>query len=153
MNALLSGREARISTTLEMLPLWAQKFGRTLCDGDAVCLSGELGSGKTTFLFFLTQELGLSTGAVFSSPTFSIFNQYRTDRFLINHIDLYRLQTYEELLNLDLLGEIRRPDAVSFVEWGDKFVPLLPLYTKRLLFEHVSDQPNARVVHIQETAP
>ena len=67
----------------------AKRFALTLAPGDVVCLEGDLGAGKTTF----TQGLCAALGArrTVTSPTFCIVSEHPAERFLVVHMDLYRL--------------------------------------------------------------
>lgn len=117
----------------------AGQMAGSLKPGDCVCLSGELGAGKTTLLRTILVKWQITPETPFSSPTFSILNQYNTSHGLVNHVDLYRLQHFDELLSLDILTELRRDDAISFVEWGDKFVELEKWLTKKI---HIAHDPS-----------
>jgi len=84
----------------------ARRLAEVLREGDVVCLSGDLGSGKTAFVRGLAGGLGAS-GAEVSSPTFSLIQEYRGGRLVLYHADLYRLDAAEAAdLGLDeLVGE------------------------------------------------
>jgi tRNA threonylcarbamoyladenosine biosynthesis protein TsaE len=86
---------------------------RSLAPGDVVLVSGELGSGKTTFVRGACRELGVEGPVV--SPTFAVGRRY-AGRVPVSHLDLYRL---ESLAAEDpgLLDDYLTPDAVAFVEW------------------------------------
>jgi tRNA threonylcarbamoyladenosine biosynthesis protein TsaE len=104
--------------------------------GDAVALSGELGAGKTCFVQGAARELGV-VGRV-TSPTFTLVRTYDA-RVPIVHCDVYRLDTLRDVL--DLGDEVLAPDVVTFVEWGDAIVALLP--DDRLDVELVVADPDA----------
>jgi tRNA threonylcarbamoyladenosine biosynthesis protein TsaE len=82
---------------------------------DTILLYGELGSGKT----FLVKEFARLLGSrqQVSSPSFTIVNQY-SGKFLINHIDLYRISDVREMQNLGLEDFWDR-GYINFVEWPD----------------------------------
>ncbi|MDQ0567495.1 tRNA (adenosine(37)-N6)-threonylcarbamoyltransferase complex ATPase subunit type 1 TsaE [Mycoplasma yeatsii] len=76
-----------------------------------ILLNGDLGAGKTTFTKSLLKELGVSENV--SSPTFVIMNQYKTDKFNINHVDAYRLSNDSEIdMYLDEFD-----NSINVVEW------------------------------------
>ena len=83
--------------------------------GDVVLVSGEVGAGKTTLIRGACRALGVE-GPV-TSPTFTIGRRYRSDRALVSHLDLYRL---ESLGGEDpaLLDDYLRPDSIAFIEWS-----------------------------------
>jgi tRNA threonylcarbamoyl adenosine modification protein YjeE len=98
--------------------------------GDVVCLYGELGSGKT----FFTKQVGkmLFIEDEISSPTFVLLNEYKTGKFPLYHVDLYRLQEEGELLDLGLLDMIEL--GITIIEWPELAETLLPYRTFSLYF-------------------
>jgi tRNA threonylcarbamoyladenosine biosynthesis protein TsaE len=87
-----------------------------LSPGDVVLVSGELGSGKTTFVRGACRALGV-TGPV-TSPTFTIGRRY-AGRVPVSHVDLYRL---DGLADEDpaLLADYLEPGVIAFVEWPER---------------------------------
>ena len=96
--------------------------------GDHVlCLSGQLGSGKTTFIQGIAKSLGIIKPV--PSPTFIIVRQYETRAKLYSqfyHIDLYRLETKKDLQTLELKEIFSDPNSLIAVEWAEKLASLLP---------------------------
>lgn len=82
--------------------------------GDVVVVTGGLGAGKTTFTQGLAAGLGVTDSVV--SPTFTLAREYE-GRLRLVHVDLYRLDRAQEVLDLGL--EDLADDAVLVVEWGD----------------------------------
>ncbi|HSO94514.1 MAG TPA: tRNA (adenosine(37)-N6)-threonylcarbamoyltransferase complex ATPase subunit type 1 TsaE [Acidimicrobiia bacterium] len=82
--------------------------------GDVVVVAGGLGAGKTTFTQGLATGLGVTDSVV--SPTFTLAREYE-GRLRLVHVDLYRLDRAQEVLDLGL--EDLADDAVLVVEWGD----------------------------------
>jgi tRNA threonylcarbamoyladenosine biosynthesis protein TsaE len=89
--------------------------------GDAVALTGELGAGKTTFVQGAARALGFDGHVV--SPTFTLVREYE-GRLPIFHVDVYRLERIQEVLDLGL--DEMASVGVIFVEWGDAVGGLLP---------------------------
>ena len=88
--------------------------------GDAVALTGELGAGKTTLVQGAARGLGFAGQVV--SPTFTLVREYQ-GRLRIYHVDVYRLERIQDVLDLGL-DEMEA--GVLFVEWGDAVEGLLP---------------------------
>lgn len=75
-----------------------------------ISLKGTLGSGKTTFVQKLLDYFGYN--GIINSPTFAIVNTHQIDNLIVNHIDAYRLNNYEDFLN-DYINE----DSLTIIEW------------------------------------
>jgi tRNA threonylcarbamoyladenosine biosynthesis protein TsaE len=90
---------------------------------DAVALTGELGAGKTTLVQGIARGLGVTDQVV--SPTFTLVREYRGVDLEIAHVDVYRLDRVQEVVDLGL-DELGDGEAVLLVEWGDAVEALLP---------------------------
>ena len=103
--------------------------------GDVVLVSGELGSGKTTFVRGACRALGV-TGPV-TSPTFTL-GQVLGESPEIAHLDLYRLGS---LAGEDpaLLDDYLTPERVAFIEWPEPAEPSIDRVAARVLLEHAGD--------------
>ena len=101
----------------------ARELSLTLKAGDVLLLSGDLGSGKTTFVRGLAEGLGIDPNDV-SSPTFTLLHEYRGGRLTLYHADLYRLdKTATDDLGLEETG-VR--DGVLAIEWPDRLSHDIP---------------------------
>jgi tRNA threonylcarbamoyladenosine biosynthesis protein TsaE len=109
----------------------AELAGR-LGPGDVVLVSGELGSGKTTFVRGACRALGVE-GPV-TSPTFTIGHVLGKSPE-VAHLDLYRLGSLAGE-DLALLEDYLTPDRVAFVEWPAALEPTLERVVARVLLEH-----------------
>jgi tRNA threonylcarbamoyladenosine biosynthesis protein TsaE len=113
------------------------RLGHALKKGDVLCLQGDLGAGKTTFVQGLAQGWG-SLDSV-SSPTFIIVNMYRrTDGAELFHLDTYRLESQPEAEELDLDSMLN--EGVLIVEWPERLGNLIPDERLWIKFDHVSDE-------------
>ena len=101
----------------------AEEFAEALKPGDVVCLEGDLGAGKTTFTQFVASYLGAKRAV--TSPTFCLVVEHPTERFLLVHMDLYRLYDEDDVLTTGWEDYIER-GAVLFVEWSDRAGSLIP---------------------------
>jgi tRNA threonylcarbamoyladenosine biosynthesis protein TsaE len=117
MNAMnLTSLSAKDTTEI------GQSIGKVAKPGDIVLLAGELGAGKTC----LTQGIakGLEVEERVHSPTFVLVSEY-TGRLDLFHMDLYRLDTLSDVLDLGL-EEYFFGEGVSVVEWADKIPEAFP---------------------------
>jgi tRNA threonylcarbamoyladenosine biosynthesis protein TsaE len=94
-----------------------ERFGRAAQAGWVIALSGDLGAGKTQFVRGVARGLGCA-GRV-HSPTFTLVNEYGGGRLNLFHLDLYRLETPEQILSAGI-EEFLTPDGVAVVEWAER---------------------------------
>ena len=91
---------------------------KKLKPGDIVFLYGEMGVGKTTFVRYLVNEFQKKNQLKqieVTSPTFNLLNEYQINQMKINHYDLFRLKSAEELKNLDLFMDTA--NSITIIEW------------------------------------
>jgi tRNA threonylcarbamoyladenosine biosynthesis protein TsaE len=100
------------------------ELARILPDRGVVLLIGELGAGKTTLAQGIVEALGAARAEDVSSPTFTLIHEYG-DPVRVYHVDLYRLDTAEEVRRLGLEDLFDQP-ALVLIEWGERFPELLP---------------------------
>jgi len=94
-----------------------ERFGRVAQSGTVFGLFGELGAGKTQFVRGLARGLDISQRV--HSPTFAVVNEYGGGRLKLFHLDLYRLETREQILSAGI-EDFLRPDGVTVVEWAER---------------------------------
>jgi tRNA threonylcarbamoyladenosine biosynthesis protein TsaE len=95
-----------------------------------VLLIGNLGAGKTTLVKGIAQARGAAEADEVSSPTFPLIHEYGEPP-VVYHVDLYRLDTLEEVATLGLEDLLDGP-ALVLIEWGERFPSLWPLGTPRV---------------------
>lgn len=98
-------------------------IARELPKRAVVLLIGNLGAGKTTLAKGIIGGLGAAKIDDVTSPTFTLIHEY--DRGRVYHIDLYRLDTPQQVATLGL-DEIFDREAIVLVEWGERFPDLFP---------------------------
>lgn len=107
---------------LSQLDQVAREILNLLEIGSTVILTGDLGAGKTTFTQTLGKILGV-TQAI-DSPTYILMQDFATEHFkfkTLRHLDLYRVENYEELKTRKLTDWFKLPDGLVLIEWGEKF--------------------------------
>jgi tRNA threonylcarbamoyladenosine biosynthesis protein TsaE len=113
------------------------RLGALIRPGDLVCLEGDLGAGKTTFV----QGVASGWGALdeVSSPTFVLVNTYRrADGGLLSHFDAYRIESTSEAEELDLDALLVR--GALFIEWPERVEPILPNERLWVFLEYESEE-------------
>ncbi len=103
-----------------------KELARTLTGGDIIILKGELGAGKTAFTKGIAEGLGIEKEVM--SPTFTLMSVYPVDHDTIKelvHVDTYRLETYEELLEIGIEDYLGKLDTLTIIEWPEKVDKLL----------------------------
>ena len=119
----------------------AARLARGLTLGDVVTVSGDLGSGKTTFVRGACRALGVA--APVTSPTFTIGHRYPGDPD-VSHLDLFRFQGLSAAEWGDL--EPYFEDAICFVEWPEAAGGALPPPRVRVRLRHVDESRRAIVL-------
>jgi tRNA threonylcarbamoyladenosine biosynthesis protein TsaE len=113
------------------------RLGSGIESGDLICLQGDLGAGKTTFVQGMAQGWGSLEGA--TSPTFVLVNEYRRpDGALLFHLDAYRLGSAAEAEELDI--DRMLDEGVLVVEWPERVRTALPEQELWILLEHVAEE-------------
>jgi len=100
-----------------------------------VGLSGDLGTGKTTFTQAVAKHLGIKNKI--NSPTFVIMKKYSLKNKKYNflfHLDAYRLKNEEELLHLGWEEIIKKKEHLVFIEWPENVSKIIPSNTR---FVHI----------------
>lgn len=114
--------------------------------GEIICLSGDLGAGKTTFTQGLLKGLGIK--GPYTSPTFAIIKHYASSfKFQassfnlidVYHIDAYRINS-KDLLELGFKDFASKPKTVTIIEWPEKVKDIIPTGAVWIDFEWLNDK-------------
>ncbi|WP_243653013.1 tRNA (adenosine(37)-N6)-threonylcarbamoyltransferase complex ATPase subunit type 1 TsaE [Tumebacillus sp. BK434] len=126
----------------------AKALGAIVQPGDLLCLTGDLGAGKTTFTQGLARGLGVEEPV--SSPTFTIIKEYDEGRIPLYHMDIYRLgeSAAEEDLGFD---EYFFGEGVSVVEWAEWLQEVLPEDRLQVTVHNLT--PTDREISFAATGP
>lgn len=121
----------RTMNSVEDTAALASEFARILEKGDILLFTGEIGTGKTTFIQALAKNLGIKE--LVTSPTFVIHMLRESGRIPFSHVDLYRLNNDDEVESIGF--EEYYDTAVTVVEWADRYSGFEPPYIE-LHFEY-----------------
>lgn len=108
-----------ISHSPEETAALGEQWGRDARPGWVIGLTGDLGAGKTQLVKGLARGLGI-TGRI-QSPTFALVNEYSGGRLPLAHLDLYRLETPEQIIGAGLEEYFTRPPGVAVIEWCERW--------------------------------
>lgn len=124
-------------------------LAKELSGGEVICLSGDLGAGKTTFTQGLLLELGAS--GPFTSPTFAIMKEYQIAKTNLKttkdapaithvyHIDAYRINA-DDLLGLGWQDFAGKQNSVVLIEWAERTKRIIPKNSLWLNFEWLNEK-------------
>ena len=114
-------QEEILNLDLEGLKKFCKDVSLNLKKGDIICLSGDLGSGKTTFARFLINTIYKNQNkvppSIIKSPSFPILLTYEVNKFEIYHYDLYRISKDSELTELNIFEELS--NSITLIEWPE----------------------------------
>lgn len=122
---------------------FGERWGREAEAGTVIGLTGDLGAGKTQFVIGLARGLGLTSRV--QSPTFALVNEYSGGRLPLAHLDLYRLDTPEQITGAGLEQYFERPPGVVVIEWCERWPGFAESAAGPEGFRHV------RISHTDET--
>jgi tRNA threonylcarbamoyladenosine biosynthesis protein TsaE len=107
-----------ISHSPEETQALGEAWGRAATSGTVIGLTGDLGAGKTQLAKGIARGLGVTDRI--HSPTYTLLNQYEGGRLPFFHIDLYRLDTPEQIIAAGL-EEYFHPAGVTVIEWAERW--------------------------------
>ncbi|MEO1644797.1 MAG: tRNA (adenosine(37)-N6)-threonylcarbamoyltransferase complex ATPase subunit type 1 TsaE [Chloroflexota bacterium] len=125
MPILREGELDIISHSPEQTKRLGYRLGKLLQPGDVICLSGDMGAGKTMFSAGI--GLGWGTKNRVTSPTYNLVHQHtrEADDTILYHLDCYRMQSIDEV---DTIGfdDMIENDGVLVIEWAERITDALP---------------------------
>lgn len=130
-------REKRFRTrSVEGTVALGEKLVEILRPPMLVILRGEVGAGKTTLVKGIATAAGVASEDDVTSPTFTLLHEYVGPKFHLFHLDLYRLETEEQIAVLGLREMLEEPNALVLVEWGERFESVVKMADGEIAMEH-----------------
>lgn len=123
----------------------AEAYAAIVKRGDIVFLSGELGSGKTTFIKAVASAFNLDPRAV-RSPTFTLINRYEAKEIVLFHLDCYRIDA-ETLANIGYF-DLPTEEAIVFIEWPENVFSAFRKVDWLFLFQIPEDTMTVRDLRV-----
>ncbi len=132
-----------LKLTEDELREWGEHLGKSINPPLLITLTGELGAGKTT----LAQAICLGYGVEdpITSPTYALVQEYSALRSAVFHIDLYRLESPEQLTNLGW-DDILASRALILVEWPERAGPRLPEDHLPIDIDYIAGDASRRIL-------
>lgn len=122
----------------------AAKIAVKLQSGDVLCLRGDLGTGKTVFARAMIRHLCDTPDLDVPSPTFTLVQNYETNKSTIWHFDLYRIEDKEEIYELG--WEEALAEGITIIEWPERLEGLAPQDRLELIFNPLENDENSREI-------
>ena len=123
-----------------------QKLGEMLKKGDTVCLTGDLGTGKTAFTGGIARALGID--GYITSPTFTIVNEYE-GKLPLYHFDVYRIGGADEMYDVGF-DDYVYGSGITVIEWADIIKEILPEERIEIRLEKDDhDKPDSRLITVE----
>ncbi len=129
------------NVTEPLLARFAEQVAFVVRPGDLITLSGDLGTGKTTFARAVISALSNGAQEEIPSPTFTLVQPYATPRMAVSHFDLYRLSEPSELDELGLDHALK--EGIALVEWPERAGGVLPQSRLDVFLEDLVDEGSA----------
>lgn len=126
---------------------FAQKLASLLSAGTVIAMTGDLGTGKTTFTQGFAKGLGVQGNV--GSPTFKLISEYEGADLMLYHIDCYRLKNESEFMNIGGENYLDPVDGITIIEWSENIANVLPDNCIKLHFERVKGSEDKRELTIE----
>src|SRR5262245_45679886 len=124
------------------------QLGKSAQPGMVIGLIGDLGAGKTQFVRGFARGLGITERV--HSPTFTLVNEYRSGRIPCFHLDLYRLESAEQILSANLEDYFHPHEGVTVVEWFDRAQTFLSMTDNLRVVRISSGEEDQRILSYED---
>ena len=142
-------KEETLKLNLKGLESFCEDVSLNLKLGDIICLFGELGAGKTTFVRNLINSIykrnKLEKPISIKSPSFPILLTYEVNNFEIYHYDLYRISKRNDLSEINIFEELN--NSITFIEWPEIILDMLKDYNFYSLNLVIADEDTRIIKH------
>jgi len=133
--------------SIEETQIVAKKLAKKTPPGSVIALIGELGAGKTTFTKGFAIEMGVKDPV--TSPTFKLVSEYKGKKYLLNHVDAYRMEGPKDFLNIGGEEYLTAKNSITIIEWGDLLSDLLSEETITVHFKRIKIPKESRKIEIK----
>ena len=125
----------------------AKNLAKKTPPGSVIALIGELGAGKTTFTKGFAREMGVKDPV--TSPTFKLVSEYKGKKYVLNHVDAYRMEGPKDFLNIGGEEYLTAKNSITIIEWGDLLSDLLSEETITVHFKRIKIPKESRKIEIK----
>jgi tRNA threonylcarbamoyladenosine biosynthesis protein TsaE len=127
-----------------------ERIAEMLTPPMVVILRGDVGAGKTTLVKGIAAAIGAATEDDVTSPTFTIVHEYEGSKVRLFHLDLYRLETEEQIAVLGLDEMAGYANSLILVEWGDRFESIVKRADAEIYMEHGEEDERGLIVRVKD---
>lgn len=143
-------RERRFRTrSVEGTIALGERIAEMLQPPLVVILRGEVGAGKTTLVKGIAAAIGAAPEEEVTSPTFTIVHEYVGAKVRLFHLDLYRLETEEQIAVLGLDEMAGYENSLVLIEWGERFESIVKMADGEIYMEHGEDDERGILVRLK----
>ena len=125
----------------------AKNLAKMTPPGSVIALVGELGAGKTTFTKGFDRQMGVEDPV--TSPTFKLVSEYKGKKYILNHVDAYRMEGPMDFLNIGGEEYLTSKNSITIIEWGDLLADLLSEETITVHFKRIKIPKESRRIEIR----
>lgn len=125
----------------------AREVAAQLKGKETLAFYGDLGAGKTTFIRYLCEALGLSDEV--TSPTYAMIHEYMSGAFPIYHFDMYRVDGLDSLFSTGYYDYLET--GLMLIEWSEHIEEALPPDHWRIAITH-GETPEERLIRVERNA-
>ena len=144
-------RERRFKTrSVEETLALGERIAAMLRPPLLVILRGEVGAGKTTLVKGIAAALGAAAEDEVTSPTFTIVHEFAGTNVRLFHLDLYRLETEEQIAVLGIDEMASYPDSLLLIEWGERFESIVNRSAGEIYMEHGEGDERGLIVRLKD---